>query len=508
MRLFYGYISAMKVLSTAQIRAADQFTIAQEPIASIDLMERASRACSDWLFSRFGKTHFYLFCGPGNNGGDGLAIARLLLEKGADVHVWLIHFSDNRTEDNQINAQRLKDLGVPVHAVHSEADLPEIPDTGILIDALVGTGLTRSAGGLLLSAIDHLNRFPLIRVAIDVPSGFFTEADNETDHHSIFRAEYTLTFQVPRLCFFLPSMFPYVGRWFVLDIGLNAGFLRDQHTPFQWLLAQDARAIYRPREPFAHKGTYGHALIISGSHGKMGAAVLASRAALRAGCGLVSAMIPACGYTAFQTAVPEAMAFTSPETDFVCGKIPDAQFSAIGAGPGLGQSDATSELIHSLLKHAPLVLDADALNILASHPEWLTSLPQNTILTPHVKEFDRLFGTQRSAFARLMHQQEMARRHHCIIVLKGHFSSVALPDGTVWFNSTGNPGMATGGSGDVLTGIITGLLASGYSSSEAALLGVYLHGLSGDLAVQETGEEALIASDIIEALRHAFQHLH
>ncbi len=499
----------MKVLTAAQTREADQYTIQHEPIASIDLMERASSACTEWLLSTFGKTHYSIYCGTGNNGGDGLAIARMLTVHGADVTVWLVRFSDQLSEDNAVNLQRARDLGLPVHEVKSASDLHPLHPKSVIVDALFGTGLSRSISGLPANVVDFLNRQDAVRVAIDVPSGLFTEAENETDDHPIFQANHTLTFESPKLSFLLPSSFPFVGEWHILDIGLDKSFIASLESPFLFLEKSDVQSRLHIRSPFSHKGTFGHALIASGSYGKVGAAVLCSKAALRSGAGLVSAFVPKCAYDILQTAVPEVMVMTSEHAEVLSGSIASESFSSIGVGPGLGQAKETLDFLKALLTNAnyPCVLDADALNLIADHKTLLEKLPEGSILTPHVKEFDRLFGKQTTALSRLNTQRDAARQHHICIILKGRYSSVAFPDGTVWFNSTGNPGMATAGSGDVLTGILTALLAQGYSTSDAALIGVYLHGLSADLCLQHTAQEALIASDIIEGLGNAYRFL-
>ena len=500
----------MKILFAEQIRALDQYTIDHEPITSIDLMERASLECASWLFTHFGTKDFAFFCGTGNNGGDGLAIARLLAERGVNVHVWCVRGAGVSSAEQQINLKRLTEIGISVPMIEHPNQFPDVDKRTIVVDALLGTGLTRPLAGLLKETVRFLNGVSCTRVAIDIPTGMFADAENEGHDGPIFQAHHTLSFEVPKLSFFLPSMASFVGTLHILPIGLDAPYIAQQKSAFSFLQEEDIAPLLLTRSSFAHKGVFGHALIVAGSYGKVGAAILATKAALRSGSGLVSALVPKCAYALLQSAVPEAMVMTGKEKNYLVGTADLRSFSAVGIGPGIGQEVATGELLLHLLKNAtvPLVLDADALNILAAHPKWIQEIPKGSILSPHVKEFERLFGLQKSSLARLTRQQEIAQKLGLYIVLKGHYSSIAFPDGRVFFNSTGNPGMATGGSGDVLTGLLTGLLAQSYPPDLAVLLGVYLHGLAGDLARDHVGEEALIASDIIEHFGGAFLKLH
>lgn len=498
----------MKVLRAEQIRAADQYTIANEPIYSIDLMERASQQCADWILNRFGKERFFIFCGRGNNGGDGLAIARMLLNAGRKVEVFLLSGNTAPSEDNRTNQERLTSAGGTIHLVHSANNLPEGGKNDVWIEALFGTGLTRPLEGLAKDVIDALNAMSSPRLAIDLPAGLLSDEEHNP-LHSCFHADFTLSFQVPKLCFFLPSCAPALGCWTLLDIGLDPTFIAAQASPYAYLLPAEAARILRNRTAFSHKGSFGHSLIVAGSLGKIGAAVLATRAALRTGSGLVTCISPRCGYEILQVSAPEAMVLPSDGENFL-DRIPSTdRFSAIALGPGIGQEKETQrallEFLHCTEK--ALVLDADALNILASQSDWPSLLPKRCILTPHPGEFDRLFGAHTSTLERLHTQRHFAQTQQCCVILKGRYTSIALPDGQVIFNSSGNPGMATGGSGDVLSGILVALLAQSYSLEESAMLGVFLHGLAGDLAKDQFGEEALIASDIIEHLGAAFQKM-
>jgi hydroxyethylthiazole kinase-like uncharacterized protein yjeF len=299
-----------------------------------------------------------------------------------------------------------------------------------------------------------------------------------------------------------------LGEVHILDIGLHPGYLRQVSSESELLDEAIIGAIFKPRKSFAHKGNFGHTLLVTGSFGKMGAAVLAARACLRAGAGLLTCQVPGCGYTILQTAVPEAMIQVDSDEKIHTSITGDlSKYSVVGIGPGIGTDERTVALLRDIQQRyqKPMVLDADALNILASHSELLSSLPPYSILTPHPKEFERLFGPSPNDFSRLEKAREQAKKHQCIILLKGHHTYIAMPGGKSYFNSTGNAGMAKGGSGDVLTGILSALLSQSYSPGEAALLGVYLHGLAGDCAASAWSQESMLPSDLTDHLGDAFQ---
>ncbi len=504
----------MKILNADQLREADAYTIAHEPIASVDLMERAALHANDAIVEYAREWHteprkplFRICCGPGNNGGDGLAIARHLHRAGFSVSVWLLR-EENLSPDCAINLQRLREYEVPVLG-YETSDWQECVADEILVDALFGTGLNRPLEGTALDFIQQINAAKNPVISIDMPSGLRTEDNSGNTSAGIIRASVTLTFQTPKLSFFFPENHFYTGHWQVLDIGLHREFLDRTDTPYLYVSSSFAAAQLQPRSPFSHKGTYGHALLLAGSKGKAGAAVLATRACLRSGAGLVTAAVPDCAYAILQTTAPEAMALTGLGEDLLETLPPVENYEAIGIGPGIGTELETGRLLKLLIQqtHSPLVLDADALNLLAENKTWLSFLPEGSILTPHPGEFARLFGKTSDGYEQLELLRESAFRYRCYIVLKGAYTRIATPDRKVYFNSTGNPGMATGGSGDVLTGLITGLRAQGYGAETAAVLGVYLHGLAGDLAASEKGMESLIASDIIEYTGAAFRKL-
>lgn len=493
----------MKLFTTRQISVLDAYTIEHEPVADIDLMERASLQVSNWLEQKLSSVKkLVVFAGPGNNGGDALAVARQMAERGYRVDVFLFTPKGELKGSPSINRQRLEEQG-KVHVVNIDGidKFPEVQTSDVIIDGLFGSGLTRPLEGLAAEIVQAINKLPNQVVAIDIPSGLMGEDNSSNIPENIIRADYTLTFQFPKISFLLADNEVYTGKWEVLPIGLHPDGISSTDTPWHLLEQEDVSRMIPRRKRFSHKGVFGHALLLSGSYGKMGAAVLASKACLRAGVGLLTTHVPHFGYSIIQTAVPEAMSSIDAH-DSIITEFPDqGQFTAIGAGPGIGMKSNTCRALHELIVNAkqPLVLDADALNILSEHKEWLEELPAETILTPHPGEFRRLAGNSSGTWERIQQQREMAERLKTIIVLKGAYTSVALPDGTVWFNSTGNPGMATAGSGDVLTGIILGLLAQRIPARDAALAGVYLHGLAGDVAAGKYSDVAMVAGDIIES---------
>jgi len=525
----------MKILPVEKIREADAFTIENEPVDSIDLMERAASKVYDWFMKRCKtkEVSVKIFCGIGNNGGDGLALARMLFFTGIIPQVFVVRFSDKMSRDCEMNFNRLKEeTETPMYDIFSEDDFPLINDKDIVVDAIFGSGLNRNIEGFAAELIKHLNDNNAIRIAIDIPSGLLACGGHQVNkttsqqvetrrlYHenkqyvidtskkynsqpSIFKADYTLSFQFPKLAFMFPENDAFVGRWEVLDIGLHKDFIDNVETLNFYTTEDMAMPILRKRTKFSHKGTYGHALLVAGSSGKTGAALLAAEACLRTGVGLFTAHLPKDALLPMQIYLPEAMT-SIDKSETHCTEIDDIiPYTAIGVGPGIGKNAETATLLKKIIQDAtqPLVLDADALNIISENPTWLSFLPDNTILTPHPKEFERLFGKTNNSYERLELQRKMSVTHNIIIVLKGAHTAITFPNGTRFFNSTGNPGMATAGSGDVLTGMILSLLAQRYTPQEAALLGVYLHGKAGDDAANQIGENSMMARDIIGNLK-------
>lgn len=494
----------MKILTVDKIREADAFTIEHEPIDSIDLMERAASKVYEWFIKRCKSKEVVvkIFCGVGNNGGDGLALARMLYFTDIIPQVFMVRVSDKMSCDCECNFNRLKEeTEVPMYDIFSEDDFPQIYDNEIVIDAIFGSGLNRKIDGFASELIKHLNDNNSIRIAIDIPSGLFAETICTTSQHDvIFKADYTLSFQFPKLAFMFPENDIYVGKWEILDIKLHKDFIENVETLNFFTTEDVAMPVLKKRPKFSHKGTYGHALLLAGSEGKTGAALLSAESCLRTGVGLLTVHLPKCAVIPMHTYLPEAMIdIDSSETH--CSEISDVlSYSAIGVGPGFGKNVETVNALKKIIQETtvPLVLDADALNIIADNTTWLSFLPNKTILTPHPKEFERLFGKTYNSYERLELQRKMSTLHNIIIVLKGAHTAITFPNGCCFFNSTGNPGMATAGSGDVLTGMILSLLAQRYTPEEAALLGVYLHGKAGDKAAEKKGEMSMIARDIVE----------
>jgi NAD(P)H-hydrate epimerase len=501
----------MKILPVEKIREADAYTIANEPIADIELMERASGQLFRWLTKRVDSSHrFFVFAGPGNNGGDGMALSRLLTDAGYEVNAYVVRFSDKTSDSFQKNYDRFETMGKKMlHNLKEGDPFPEISEEDVVVDALFGSGLTRPVKGFPGEIIRQINQTPAMKIAIDIPSGLFADTSSKEADGEIVRADYTLSFQFPKLTFLLPENDAFVGSWHLLDIGLHPDFIKSVPVKNFYSTRQDLATILKPRKKFSHKGTYGHALLIAGSYGKMGAAILAAHAALRSGVGLLHVHIPKVGYSIMQTALPETMLSIDRYENYFS-DIPElSMYNAIGVGPGLGTQHQSQMALKLLIQQfkLPIVFDADALNILAENKTWLAFLPAYSILAPHPKEFERLTGKWKDDFERLKKQREFAEKFQLVVVLKGAYTSICTPRGDCYFNSTGNPGMATAGSGDVLTGILTSLLAQGYASVEAAMLGVYLHGLAGDIAAKKLSEEAMIAGDIIANLGKAFKKL-
>jgi NAD(P)H-hydrate epimerase len=499
----------MKILNAEQIRAWDQYTIEHEPTASIDLMERAAGKCFEWLEENSWFVYpFSIFCGKGNNGGDGLAIARMLAVQGCTVSVNILEFGHRGTDDFQANLARLHQYpSVTIHFIQDETNFHSFTKDTVIIDALFGSGLSRPLDGITAKLVDHINNSGCSIIAIDVPSGM--SVDQSSKGNTIIKANYTLSFQCYKPAFVVAENASFIGDVIILDIGLLPEYLSAIETNFELIDISMVRSIYRPRNRFAHKGNFGHALIIAGSYGKMGAAVLSARACLRSGAGLLTCFIPKCGYEILQTDVSEAMVMTDVNSSMIT-KIDDDifKYDAIGIGPGLGTASETRTAIQELISvyKKPMVIDADALNGL-SMEKPLPSLPPGSILTPHPKEFERLFGECKNDFERIQKAVSHAKSLNCLIVLKGHHSFIAMPSGKGYFNNTGNAGMATAGSGDVLTGMITALLAQRYSPENAAILAVNLHGAAGDIAANEFSQEAMIAGDIIDKIGEAFKQL-
>ena len=502
----------MKIFTSAQIHELDKFTIENEPISSLDLMERAARVLTQAVTNIYKPTPpVVVFAGPGNNGGDALAMARMLAERDYQVSVYLFNISGKLSPDCAANKSRLQECKRIQNFVEviEEFDPPRLEQHMVVIDGLFGTGTNKPLAGGFASLVKYINASPSQVVSIDVPSGLMTEDNAYNVRANVIRATHTLTLQQPKLSFLFPENQQYIGQLRVLDIRLSQEGINQMEAAYSILEESDVRTLLMPRNPFAHKGQMGHALLIAGSYGMAGAAILAARACMRTGAGKVTVNSPKRNIPILQQAIPEAIVQIGNEETIFAETVDTEDFNAMGIGPGLGQSEQTAIALISQLRRTqcPIVADADALNILGNHPAWIQQLPQGIILTPHPKEFDRLDGHVTDSYERLTKARNLAQRLKGYIILKGRYTAICLPNGHILFNPTGNAGMATAGSGDVLTGIITGLLARGYKPQDACILGVYLHGLAGDLAAHDVGEESLLASDIISYISRAYQRL-
>jgi ADP-dependent NAD(P)H-hydrate dehydratase / NAD(P)H-hydrate epimerase len=500
----------LKVFSAAQIRDIDAYTIRHEPIGSLALMERAASECTRWIVNHIPKDRpIVVFAGPGNNGGDGLALTRQLLKIGYQVSVYILQ-TGKHSPDFISNRERLEAKGLQkVNLLCDSGDFPVLSGNALVVDALFGSGLTRPLEGLSAMLVEWINKANLEVLSIDIPSGLSPDGI-PSPGDPVIRAARTLSFQFPKLAFFLEGNHEFTGNWDVLDIGLHPDAIRDTVTPY--FLIEPTDVFIPPRDAFSHKGVFGHALLCAGSQGKMGAAILASKACLRTGVGLLTTATPVAGRDIIQVAVPEAMCFAQGLQTHCLESFPEVKgFNAVGVGPGIGQEEPVIKMFGHLIESCrdkPLLVDADGINILASHPEWMSILPSDTVITPHPGEFRRLAGDSANSIDGLLLAREFAREHRLVLVLKGAYTRVISPSGDCFFNPTGNPGMATAGSGDVLSGIILSLLAQGLKPLNAAISGVYLHGLSGDLATAEGSMESLIAGDLVTYLGAAFRVIH
>jgi len=498
----------MNIYRTDQIRLLDAQTVDYEHITSIQLMNRAARA----LFHRIEKIlkptdKILVMAGPGNNGGDALAVSRYLLEAGYSVKTILCQPDPKVSRDT---LEQLIDLqqtdGADIMTLDNPIMLEEIDcKWNYLIDGIFGTGLNRPMVGYFSKVVHWINKQSVYTISIDLPSGLQGEDNGSTLAPNVVHADLTLGLQFPRLAFLFPENEPLVGKWELIDIGIRPEVVDKMTSPFAYTTLEEMKPVLKVRSLHANKGTFGKVLLIAGSPEMTGAAILSLRGALRSGAGLVYLRIPAAAIPVIQSAVPEALIQPS---EAPIGDL--SGFAAIAIGPGIGLHPAQMTYLKTILTLKPelLVLDADALNLIAAHTDLLDALPHNAILTPHPKEFDRLAGsTSSNGHERLIKAIEFAKKRKVFIVLKGAHTACITPEGHCSFNSTGNPGMATGGTGDVLTGIIVSLLAQGYLPGDACRLGVFLHGLSGDLALGTQSYESLVAGDLVDNLGLAFKQL-
>lgn len=497
----------MKIFSSSQINNWDSVSIKKENIPSFQLMERAATACYHWLVKKyFIQKPIMLFCGKGNNGGDGLALARMLLQNNVPVSIYILESGKNGSYDFQMNLQQLHLLTTNIHFIQSEHFFPIIEKDQLVIDALFGTGLNKPLDGITSQLVNHLNNSNTPIISIDIPSGVF--CDKSTIGHVAIHATHTLSFQSVKLAFLMSENDKYTGMFHILNIGLNRQFELEEPAVYEAVDEAMIQDIIKPRNKFSHKGNFGHAILIAGSYGMMGAAVLAAKGCLQTGVGKLTCFIPSCGYDIMQSSAPEAMCKVFGET-FLSGTIDISAYDVTGIGPGIGLNNETTLLIKDIFhsENKQIVLDADALNILSSDKNLLKKIPSGSVITPHQKEFEKIFGTAANDFDRIHIALKKAADLNIYIILKGHYTAIITPMGKVYFNSTGNAGMAKAGMGDVLTGMITGLMAQQYPLPEATILAVYLHGLAGDLASNKKSQQAMQASDLVTCIADAWKSL-
>ncbi len=501
----------IKIFPTIQLKELDAYTIENEPVSSIDLMERASRALARAMSERWSaETPFTVFAGPGNNGGDALAVSRLLAERGCRVEVYLFNTKGTLSPDCETNKERLAGVaGIDFHEITTQFVPPVLTAEHVVVDGLFGSGLNKPLSGGFAAVVKYINTSPATVVAIDVPSGLMGEDNTYNIQANIIRADLTLSLQLPKLAFLFAENAPFVGEWQLLDIGLSEEAIEEKEADFALTEHEDVASMLKPRGKFAHKGNFGRALLIAGSQGMAGASVLAARACLRSGVGLLTVHIPFCNNFIVQTSVPEAMTeIDINDVRFSCATDTD-DYQAVGIGPGLGKAGDTEAALLEQIEscQTPMVVDADALNLLGEHRSYIGRLPKGSILTPHPKELERLVGKCQNSYERLTKARELARSAGVHILLKGAYSVIIAPSGKCWFNPTGNPGMATGGSGDVLTGVVLALLAQGYDAETAARMAAYVHGLAGDIACKKHGVMGMTAGDIVTCLPPAWRML-
>ena len=501
----------MKILTQSQLKEADQYTIEHEPVASIDLMERAALNITEKITERWDTSrNMVVFAGPGNNGGDAVAVARLLFERNYNVCLYLFNVTGHLSDDCATNVERLQECGFEnfIEVVNS-VNFQKLDKNDIVIDGLFGTGLNKPLSKGFAMIVDMINNSGATVVSIDIPSGLMCEDNTFNVRKSIIRANLTLSIQLPKLSFFFPENADVVGELDLIDINISQEYIDQTSCKYYITEEEEMKALIKPRKMFAHKGNFGHGLIIAGSYGMGGAAVMAAQACTHSGIGKLTIHTPVCNHHLLQSAVPVAMVSDDIDERCFSSNIDLDFYQAAAIGPGLGQEDITIEATLDLISNSqiPLIVDADAINILSSYSDYLNNLPTNSILTPHVKELEKLIGKCSNHYERISKAKDIAMNHQIYIILKGAWTTVITPEGNCYFNPTGNPGMATAGSGDVLTGILTALLAQGYSSVDTCRLGTYVHGLAGDIACARKGEISMTALDIIEALPAAWKEI-
>ncbi len=506
----------MKILSLNQIKKMDQYYIDSKSISSIELMEKAAKSCFEWIKkNNFLKKNipFTILSGTGKNGGDGLCIAKKLNIYGAKTYIYIIHISNNLSDEFLIKKQQMLNEKINFYDIYENSKIPTFNKKSYLIDTIFGIGLNRNIEKFWSYFFNFINKIKFKSIiSIDIPSGIFVEKHND-NFNSIIKATHTLTFQVPKIPFFLPDYEKYIGNWHILNFMSTNKFLKNVKTKLFFIEISNIKKIIKKRKKFSHKGNYGHGLLIGGSYGMIGSMVLSAKACFKSGIGKLTVYIPNCGYDIIQCTIPEAILITDKENYFINNINFIEKVNSIGIGMGMGLKTKTVYAVESFLiycnnkKKKNLVIDADAINILGIKKKLIHLLPKETIITPHIKEFKRLFGSWENDYQKINILKKKSKEHKIFIILKGAHTIISTPDGEIYFNSTGNPGMSTAGNGDVLTGIIVGFLSQGYSPKESCIISVFLHGLSGDLASSKLGEESITSTDVIKFLPMAFKKI-
>ena len=504
----------MKVLSPEDIYEIEKKTIEIQNISSLDLMNIAAKKCFEWIINNLdykGK-HFFIFCGIGNNGGDGLVISKLLLNKTDNIKVFIVNFSSDWKKDFITNYQQLKALNIDIEIINNINEFPKIEDNAIILDCILGAGINRPTKGIIKDVITNINKSDNLKISIDFPSGLMHNKILKSEESAIF-SDTTLTFECPKINFFLSENEKVIGKWYVLDIGLDKESIKKVNSRTHYITLNMIKDIYEKRTKYSSKFNYGHSLLIGGSYGKIGAICLASKSAIKSGSGLVTCFAPKCAYEILQTYIPEVMVKTDEDYSFIenISISKSNHYNCIGIGTGMGNNDKTYKSLERFLSENEnkLVIDADAINIISNNRHLISMIPKNSVITPHNKEFERLVGKWSNDLEKIKLAEEFSLNYEINLVIKGAHTCITTSNGETYFNSTGNQGMATAGSGDVLTGIITSLISQNYSPSKACIIGVFIHGLSADIAVENNCSfESLSAEDIISNIGFAFKKIY
>ena len=502
----------MKIYTALEMKELEAYAMEHEPIQSIDLMERAAKAIFDEIVQiKNTSSPVKVFAGSHNNGGDALAVSRLLSQADYNVEVFLFNPYGQLTPECETNKNRLVQScpDVIFHEISRKFDLPNLTDKDLVIDGLFGIGIKDPLSGSFALLVKFINNSPATVVSIDIPSGLMCEDNTLAFSSQIIKADYTLSIQGVKPAFLMADCQPYIGKCKILDIGMEYEQAPEFDSHYTLDNEEEMCKLLKPRDPFGNKGTFGHGLLISGSYGMAGASIISAKAAMKSGLGKLTIHTPYANNTILQASVPEAIIHHDNDKFFFTDAERTENFKALAIGPGIGTKQETATAFIEQVTHTacPIVIDADGLNILAAHKGWLQQISKDTILTPHPVEFERLFGTSMNCFDMLNLAREEASHLQVYIVLKGHYTAICCPGGHVFFNTTGNSGLATAGTGDALTGILLSLLAQGYTPEEACRLGCYLHGLAGDLSAQELTEEGMTVMDLIKQIPYAIKQL-